>query len=82
MTALDILLRHGPLPAADVARALGMPLAEVYAFLVHAEAMGQAEIRCMDYRDQSRSCVWAPTPQAVTDDQLPPALRGGALEVF
>lgn len=82
MTALDILLRYGPQPASDVARALGMPLAEVYAFLVRAEAQGQVEVRCMDCDNQSRGRVWAPTPGAVPDEQLPPALRGGALEVF
>ena len=82
MTALDILLKHGPLPATDVARALGMPLAKVYAFLVHAEAQGQVEIRCMERINQSQGRVWAPTPEAVPDEQLPPALRGGALEVF
>jgi len=68
MTALDILLSNGPMPAADVARALGVSLAEVYAFLVHAEAIGDVEIRCPDCTNQSADRLWAPTPFAVQQE--------------
>jgi DNA-binding IclR family transcriptional regulator len=70
VTALDILLRSGPLPATDVARALGAPLADVYAFLVHAEAQGQVEIRCPHRDNQSIGRVWAPTPGNAAQEKV------------
>lgn len=82
MSVLEILLRNGPMPAADVAEALGMPIEEVYQFLVRDEARGVVEVRSPHRDNQSVGRVWATTYRAEIVDQLPPALQGGALGVF
>ncbi len=116
---VDLLLRRGPMSALAVARELSIEAEDAYAELVHAEARGDVEIRCMDRDNQSATRLWAATFRAVsdaatdkrfaawlaaatpaqveawkrrnggrleladpTDDQLPHALRCGALEVF
>jgi hypothetical protein len=82
MTPVDILLRHGPMSASDVAHHLGQLLESVYADLVHLEAIGQVTIRCNFIGKRVLDRVWCATPLAVPDNQLQPALRGGSLEVF
>lgn len=64
---VDLLLRRGPMSALSVARELGIKSDEAYAELVHAEARGDVEIRCMDRDNQSATRLWAATFRAVSD---------------
>ena len=76
MSLVATLARTGAVSAVHLARITGRPLESVYAELVHAEAQGRVRIVA---DGQWCKRAWE---AMVPDDELPPPLRGGALEVF
>lgn len=81
MNCVDLLRINGPMEAADIAYELHTRREFVYAELVREEARGSVEVRVMYPGRKHEHRLWA-LRAGVPDEQLPPALRGGALEVF
>lgn len=79
---LSLLLRHGPMPAALLARILGMRVASTYGTLARAEAAGLVEVRCPDRVNPSSGRVWAPTWRAVNAHMTHGPRRGVASEAY
>lgn len=73
MFLVDYLAATGPATAAFLIGQTGRTHESVYAELVREEAQGRVRIMV----DGQHVRRWA-----AADDELPPALRGGALEAF
>lgn len=72
---VSLLARIGANEAMHLARVTQRPIAEVFEELTHEEGRGRVRV-LTDHRNRRR---WE---AMVPDNELPPALRGGALEAF